>query len=133
MEFAEGTDDSPIYGSKGTANYRANTSDSDQLVKGTLVVLNGDLDFTVNSADDFQGAVVVRDSVNPGSATDDSQVTTFTKGGNIQLEGFASVEGDMSLSGTVDGILPGALVNGIPGLYDVSLWSWRECYTVWCT
>lgn len=132
VEFAEGTDDSPIYGARGTASYRANTSDADQKVKGTLVVVNGNLDFTVNSADDFQGVVVVRDSVSPGSATTESQVTTFTKGGNIQLEGFANVEGDMSLSGTVDGILPGALVNGIPGLYNLSRWSWRECYSLSC-
>lgn len=133
VEFAEGTDDSPIYGARGAANYRANTSDADQKVKGTLVVVNGNLDFTVNSADDFQGVVVVRDSVNPGSATTESQVPTFTKGGNIQLEGFASVEGDISLSGTVDGILPGALVNGIPGLYSLSRWSWRECYSLNCS
>jgi type II secretory pathway pseudopilin PulG len=132
VEFAEGTDDSPIYGSKGLARYLANTSDADRKVKGTLVVVNGDLEFTVNSADDFQGVVIVRDSVSPGSATTESQVTKFTKGGNIQLEGFASVEGDMSLSGTVDGILPGPLVNGIPGLFKVSLWSWRECYNTAC-
>jgi hypothetical protein len=67
-------------------------------------------------------------SVNPGNATTESQVTKFTKGGNIQLEEFASIEGDMSLSGTVDGILPGPLVNGILGL-----WSWRECYNTPCS
>ena len=132
VEFAEGTDDNPVYGAKGTADYLADTTEADGKVKGTLVIVNGDLEFQVNSADDFQGVVVVRDRVAAGNATLEPEVTRFNKSGNIQLEGFASVEGDIFLSGTVDGILPGALVNGIPGLFKVNLWSWRECYNTAC-
>jgi hypothetical protein len=132
LEFAEGTDDAPIYGARGSATYKVNTSDADNKVKGTIVVVNGILNFTDNSADDFQGAVIVRDSESSGTTTVSSNLTGFNKSGNVQLEGFASVEGDISLAGTVDGILPGPLVNGIPGLFKVSLWSWRECYNTTC-
>jgi hypothetical protein len=130
--FAEGTDDSPVYGARGTATYKANTTDTDNKVKGTIVVVNGILNFTDNSADDFQGAVIVRDPNDTDNSVE-SNVMKFNKSGEIQLEGFASVEGDISLAGTVDGILPGALVNGIPGLFKVSLWSWRECYNTTCS
>lgn len=43
IEFAGGTVDSPVYGAKGIVNYRANSPSSDNLVKGTIVVANGDM------------------------------------------------------------------------------------------
>lgn len=57
---------------------------------------------------------------------------TYANGGSINVQGFMNVEGDISLRGNVDGLLPGALVNGIPGLYSLSRWSWRECYNLTC-
>lgn len=132
IEFADGAVDTPVYGNKGTATYRARTPSGDNLVKGTIVVVNGDLN-TSSSADDFQGAFIVRDGVNPGSATTESRITKYDNGGSINLQGFMNVEGDISLRGNVDGLLPGDLVNGISGLYSLSLWSWRECYNTSCS
>lgn len=130
IEFAEGAVDSPVYGAKGSVNYRANTPSSDNLVKGTIVVVNGDLT-TSSSADDFQGAFVIRDG-DPTQIGGVEPVMTYDNGGSINVQGFMNVEGDISLRGNVDGLLPGALVNGIPGLYSLSRWSWRECYSLSC-
>lgn len=132
IEFAE--DDGAgnlTYGTKGLARYRPRSANADNLVKGTIVVVNGDLE-TSSSADDFQGAFLVRDGVDPGSATTESQVTKYNNGGSINLQGFLNVEGDISLRGNVDGLLPGGLVNGINGVYSLTLWSWRECYSINC-
>lgn len=126
VEFANGTDDNPTYGASGTANYRARTSNPDGLVKGTLVVVHGDLK-TSSSADDFQGVMIVRDANDA-----DGDVLEFDNGGSLNIQGFVNVEGDMSLSGSVNGFLPGNLVNGLPGLIAVNLWSWRECYNPTC-
>lgn len=126
VEFADGTDDSPIYGASGLARYRADTDNADSLVKGTLVVVHGDLE-TGSLADDFQGAMIVRDANDA-----DSDVLEYDNGGSLNVQGFINVEGDISLGGSVNGFLPGDLVNGLPGLIDVKLWSWRECYNTAC-
>jgi len=132
IEFAEDDGGGNLtYGTKGLATYRPRTSNADNLVKGTIVVVNGNL-VTNSSADDFQGAFVVRDGVRLGSATDESQITKYDNGGSINLQGFLNVEGDISLRGNVDGLLPGELVNGINGVYSLTLWSWRECYNSTC-
>jgi hypothetical protein len=118
-------------GSKGSVTYRADTSSADNFVKGTIVVVNGDLS-TSSSADDFQGAFIVRDgdSTQIGGA---EPVMTYNNGGSINVRGFINVEGDINLRGNVDGLLSGELVNGIPGLYSLSRWSWRECYSLNCS
>ncbi len=126
VEFAEGDTDNPVYGALGSAEYRARTSNSDRFTRGTLVVVNGDLK-TSSSADDFEGAMLVRDG-NGG----DNNLPVFDNGGNLEIRGFVNVEGDMSLRGNVGGVLPGELINGIPGAYTVNLWSWRECYSEDC-
>jgi hypothetical protein len=46
--------------------------------------------------------------------------------------GNVNIEGDMSFGGNAGGFLPSELVNGLPGHFKVSLWSWRECYGVTC-
>ena len=118
-------------GSKGSVTYRADTSSADNFVKGTIVVVNGDLS-TSSSAADFQGAFIVRDgdSTQIGGA---EPVMTYNNGGSINVRGFINVEGDINLRGNVDGLLSGELVNGIPGLYSLSRWSWRECYSLNCS
>lgn len=126
VEFAEGTDDSPAYGASGTAKYRADTDNPDGVGKGTVVILNGNLE-TVSAGDAYQGTFIVRD-VNDA----DSDVLEYSNIGSFNLQGFVNVEGDMSLAGNVDGFLPGSLVNGLPGLIDVNQWSWRECYNTTC-
>lgn len=125
---------------KGSVLYKANSSDADNRVKGTIVVLNGDLN-TSSSADDFQGVMIIRDPDDDDNATDTTGISCnatgtvmdFCNGGSLNIEGYVNVEGDMSLGGSVDGFLPAPLVNGVPGLFKVSLWSWRECYNTACS
>ncbi len=129
IEFASGTDDSPVYGAKGTVTYKARSSDADNKVKGIIVVMHGDLN-TNSSSDPFQGSMIVRDG-NDGNNTE-SDTMTFDNGGNVNIEGFVNVEGDMKLRGSVDGFLPAEMATGLPGLFRVSPWSWRECYSLNC-
>lgn len=130
VEFASGTDDAPIYGAKGKATYKAGTENADGLGKGTVVVMNGDLD-TNSSGANFEGAMIVRDPDDTDNNIE-ANVMKYDNGGSININGFINVEGDIKLRGSVNGFLPGALVNGLPGLIDVSLWSWRECYNTTC-
>lgn len=117
---------------KGEVLYKANSSDSDNLVKGTIVVVNGDLE-TSPSADDFQGVMVIRDSDDTDNdENEEENVMEFDNSGSLNIEGYVNVEGDMSLGGSVDGFLPAELRNGVPGLFNITQWSWRECYTDDC-
>jgi hypothetical protein len=129
VEFASGTDDSPVYGAKGSVTYKARSSDADNKVKGIIVIMHGDLD-TSSSSEPFQGAMIVRDG-NDGN-TAESDIMKFDNGGNVNIEGFVNVEGDMKLGGTTDGFLPAEMATGLPGLFRVRLWSWRECYSMTC-
>ena len=117
---------------KGTVTYKATSTDSDNLVKGTIVVVNGDLRTSPSGRDDFQGVLIVRDPDDTDNGVE-SNVMTFDMGGSFNIEGFVNVEGDMSLGGSIDGFLPAPLINGVPGLFKVSLWSWRECYNTTCS
>ncbi len=130
IEFASGTDDSPIYGAKGTVTYKAGSSDADNKVKEIIVVMHGDLN-TNSASDPFQGSMIVRDGNDGNNA--ESDIMKFDNSGNVNIEGFVNVEGDMKLGGSVDGFLPAEMATGLPGLFRVSLWSWRECYSVNCS
>ncbi len=115
---------------KGVVNYEVDPQDStneDGVPKGTVVVVNGDLR-TGGDAETHRGAFVVRDPEDS-----DGVVMSYSKGDDFRLEGFANVEGDISLGGSADGVLPDELQNGIPGLYETDLWSWRECYSEDCS
>ena len=117
-------------GPKGVVNYEVDPGDStneDRVPKGTVVVVNGDLR-TGGDAEAHRGAFVVRDP-EPG----DGVVMSYSRGDDFRLEGFANVEGDILLGGSADGVLPDELQNGIPGLYETDLWSWRECYSEDCS
>lgn len=116
-------------GPKGTVNYEVDPQDSTNengTVEGTVVVVNGDLR-TGSDAEEHRGAFVVRD---PDDS--DDTVMEYSKGDDFRLEGFVNVEGDISLGGSGDGGLPGELKGGVPGLYEMELWSWRECYSLDC-
>jgi hypothetical protein len=82
-----------------------------------------------DGATSFQSSMIVRDR-NDDPAT---EVMQFTNTGNVYIEGFVNVEGDMTLGGNVGGFLPAELVNGLPSLFKESLWSWRECYDPACS
>lgn len=135
VEFAGGTDDAPTYGGipRGQVEYDVRrTANADGFVKGIVVVVNGDLETSSSAGSQtngFQGAMVVRDENPDGFTTP----MTYRNAGSIDINGFINVEGDMFLQGSVTGFLPGALVNGLPGLIDINQWSWRECYTNWCS
>lgn len=139
VEFADGTDDSPIYGAKGHATYDARSSDADNLVKGTIVVMNGDLKIS-NSADDFQGAMIVRDGIIDNAAdntaincTDNGPRMDFCSSGNVTIQGWVNVQSDIKLAGTVDGFLPSEMATGLSSLSKVTQWSYRECYNTTCS
>jgi hypothetical protein len=114
VEFANGL--------KGDVDYRADTSNGDGYVKGTIVVVNGDLT-TSSSADKFEGAFVVRD---PDPT--DAETMEYKNSGNQEIKGFANVEGNVTLSGNTGAALTGSLADGISGLYETEQWSWRELY-----
>ncbi|CAN5697934.1 hypothetical protein BH24ACT22_BH24ACT22_19360 [soil metagenome] len=116
-------------GPKGTVNYDVDPQDStndDGSVEGTVVVVNGDLR-TGSDAEEHRGVFVVRDPED-----NDDILMKYSKGDNFRLEGFANVEGDISLGGGEDAVLPDDLKGGVPGLYETDLWSWRECYSLDC-
>lgn len=119
VEFADGP--------KGNVDYRPDTSNADGYVKGTIVVVNGDLT-TSASADPFEGALVIRNT-----DTTDTETLEYKNAGNQQVKGFANVEGDVTLSGDNNANLSGVLADGIPGLYETEQWSWRECYSEDCS
>lgn len=140
IEFASGTVDSPVYGGKGNVTYQATSSDADNKVKGLIVVVHGNLN-TNSSADTFQGAMLVRDGIDGDttgatSAISCNSTTTsimyFCNNGNVTIEGYVNVEGDMRLGGNISGLLPSELLTGLPSLVKVSLWSWQECYNSTC-
>jgi hypothetical protein len=139
VEFAGGTDDSPIYGAKGHATYNARSSDADNTVKGTIVVMNGDLKIGQN-ADNFRGAMIVRDPVDAGNATDNTQINCndtgatldYCSNGNKVIEGWVNVQSDIAIAGTADGFLPDEMTTGLTSLVKVSQYSWQECYTTNC-
>jgi hypothetical protein len=129
IEFANNTDDVPLYGEKGNVIYKARSSDADNKVKGIIVVMHGDL--TTNpSSDPFQGTMIVRDGRDDNNA--ESDIMKFDNDGNVNIEGFVNVEGDMILGGNIGGFLPAQMATGLPGLFRVNLWSWRECYSTTC-
>jgi hypothetical protein len=140
VEFANGTDDAPDFtnADKGHVEYRA--SGDDNVVKGTIVVMNGDLRTSPSAGDPFQGALIVRDPNDSDNGldnsaigcTDSGKVMDFCNAGDFQIEGFVNVEGDIALRGDVDGFLPAELATGLPGLFKVNQWSWRECYNTTC-
>lgn len=135
VEFAGGTDDTPNYSGvpRGQVEYDVRrTANADGFVKGIIVVVNGDLETSSSAGSQtngFQGAMIVRDE-NPNGFT---TPMTYRNAGSIDVNGFVNVEGDMFLQGSVTGFLPGSLVNGLPGLIDINLWSWRECYNTACS
>jgi hypothetical protein len=141
IEFATGTDpDNPVYGDKGKVIYKANSTNADGKVKGIIVVVNGNFD-TNPSADTFQGAVVIRDpndtdttGANSAISCNDttSAIMYFCNGGNVNMEGYVNIKGDMQLGGNISGLLPSELFTGLPSLVKVSRWSWRECYNTNC-
>jgi len=142
IEFANGTDDNPVYGAKGKVTYQASSGNPDDKVKGTIVVMHGNLEMSNSGATDtFQGAMIVRDGIDNDTvgATDTincnnttSSIMYYCSAGNSVVEGYINVEGDLRLAGDVAGILPSELYAGLPGLVKVSRWSWRECYNTSC-
>jgi hypothetical protein len=139
VEFAGGTDDGPAYGAKGHAIYDARSSDADNLVKGTIVVMNGDLKIGQN-ADDFQGALIVRDPLDAGNDTDTTAINCndtgtrmdYCSAGQVDIQGWVNVQSDIKIAGSVDGWLPSEMSTGLTSIVKVSQYSWRECYNRTC-
>jgi hypothetical protein len=140
IEFADGTDDAPIFTGVGKGHVDYTAEGDGNVVEGTIVVVNGDFNTSPSARDPFQGAIIVRDPNDAdngldGTAincNDNGNVMDFCNSGSFDIEGFVNVEGDIKLNGNVDGFLPAELATGLPGLFKVSQWSWRECYNTTC-
>lgn len=110
---------------KGLVNLSPNGSSTPCALSGTIVVVNGDLTTSSSGARCFDGVISVQDPNNLGTLE-------YRNIGNFTLNGFANVEGSMSVQGSVNPII-GADVLNQPGFHDVEVWSWRECYDPTCT
>ena len=113
----------------GTVNYNGSTS------QGTIVVVNGDFEMAGNTT--YSGIVLLRDPV------DDTQELEFRNKGNVTLNGFANVDGNIIVSGNAESDVPIVesnveenITTGLgqrAGFHIVERWSWRECYRVGCS
>lgn len=133
VEFVDPADgdfvDAGGFSNPGTVDYNGSTS------QGTIVVVNGNYEMKGNTT--YTGIILLRDPV------DDSQELEFRNNGNVTLNGFANVEGDVSIRGNVDSATPLVessaeenITTGLgkrPGFHIVDQWSWRECYTETCS
>ena len=92
---------------------------STPLPKGMIIVRNGNFSFNNCNNNGFEGVVIV---VGDGTTTG-----TYTQSGSVQLDGYVSASGDMTLSGSVR---PSTTIDFtiLNTFYDVDLWSWRELY-----
>jgi hypothetical protein len=108
----------------GLVDYTSNATNTN----GTIVVVNGNFDMTGN--EEYKGIVVLRDQID-----DDNVTLRYRNQGDISVEGFANVEGDITIDGNVVSNVPDDVTNGVgrrPGFYTLERWSWRECYNAAC-
>lgn len=115
----------PVTGvAKGSVSYTANATNTN----GTIVIVNGDFSLSP-SAPDYRGIIVLRDPVDTDNIT-----MNYTNSGNHDVQGFANVEGEVTISGDADTATPDDLTSATrPGFYTMERWSWRECYSVTCS
>ncbi len=109
----------------GLVNIRPTGSSTDCPIKGTILVLNGDINTSSLGASCFDGIVSLQDPNNLGTLD-------YTNVGDFTLNGFVNIEGTMTIQGSVDPILGGDVLNA-PGYHNVKIWSWRECYNTTCS
>jgi hypothetical protein len=82
--------------------------------------------------DGIAGSVSVAvDAINCNNTT--TSFMYFCNSGNVVIEGYVNVEGDMKIGSNISGLLPSELLTGLPSLVKLSLWSWRECYNETCS
>ncbi len=100
-----------------------NSTTSAGCPKGTIVVVNGNMDID-SASEGFEGVIIVRD---PNSFRATAAPLVYENKGEFALRGFVNVEGDLLLRGSVNP-LDTASVTNRPGFYNIQLWSWREVY-----
>jgi hypothetical protein len=110
---------------KGSVTYNPNQPTGSLCLAGTILVINGDLRTSSSGDRCFDGIVSVQDPNNLGTLQ-------YTNIGNFALNGYANIEGTMTIQGSVDPILGNDVLNQ-PGYHDIRVWSWRECYSQTCT
>jgi hypothetical protein len=91
--------------------------------KGTIVVVNGNIDID-SASEGFEGVIIVRD---PNNFRATAAPLVYENKGEFALRGFANVEGDLLLRGSVNPLDTAGVTNR-PGFYNIQLWSWREVY-----
>lgn len=115
--FADFPDDDS--GGSRKLKWNVDGSCSDEPVKGTLVVQNGNFDLGQNTTP-LQGTVIVRGGEYQEGNSDDT-------GGNTCIDGFVNASGEITIRGSVEPFVSGDDV-ARPGFYGVETWSWRELY-----
>lgn len=92
------------------------------LAEGILVVRNGNFELN-NSSNGFRGIIIV---LGNGTTTGNYETVEGTS-----VDGFALASGTMTIGGDVN---PDSSTDysNLLSLYNVKLWSWRECYDAAC-
>jgi len=98
-------------------------------IKGTILVINGDVNTSNGGTKCFDGVISVQD---PNNFAATSSPLSYKNVGSFTLNGFVNIEGSMDISGSTNPILGDDILSQ-PGFHTVKLWSWRECYNTTCT
>jgi hypothetical protein len=109
----------------GRVNYTSNATN----MNGTIVVVNGNFDMSGDK--EYKGIIVLRDPID-----DDNVTLQYRNQGNVKMEGFANVEGNITIGdGNVVSTVPDDVIDSVgrrPGFYTLERWSWRKCYNTAC-
>lgn len=109
----------------GSVDYSANATNTN----GTIVIVNGD--YTMIGNEQYKGIIVLRDPID-----NDNVTLQYRNNGNVDVDGYANVEGNITVGGNVDSVAPDDVTNGVgqrAGFYSLERWSWRECYSINCS
>jgi hypothetical protein len=100
-----------------------NNTTSTGCPKGTIVIVNGNMDIN-NSSKGFEGVIIVRD---PNNFRATATPLEYKNAGEFALRGFVNIEGNLLLRGTANPLSTSDVINR-PGFYGMKLWSRRELH-----
>jgi len=109
-----------LTGAPGLTQIVSSGSPDDCGLKGTILVINGNVRTANSGGRCFDGVISIQDPNNLGNLE-------YRNIGNFTLNGFTNIEGTATIAGTVDPHILDDIINH-PGFHELKLWSWRECY-----
>ena len=107
-------------GAQGLAQIVSSGSPDACGLKGTILVINGNVRTANSGGRSFEGVISIQDPNNLGNLE-------YRNIGNFTLNSFTNIEGTATIAGTVDPHILDGIINH-PGFHELKLWSWRECY-----